>query len=70
LTGQFLSRSREYPATEGEPVALIVDGEGKVQQQMITVDRAIGDKWLITDGLKPGDRLIVEGCKKCGLAHQ
>jgi len=31
---------------------------------MITVDRAIGDKWLITDGLKPGDRLIVEGMQK------
>ncbi len=49
---------------KGNPVALIVDGEGKVQQQMITVDRAIGDKWLITDGLKPGDRLIVEGMQK------
>jgi membrane fusion protein (multidrug efflux system) len=49
---------------KGNPVALIVDGEGKVQQRMITVDRAIGDKWLITDGLKPGDRLIVEGMQK------
>jgi membrane fusion protein (multidrug efflux system) len=49
---------------KGNPTALIVDGEGKVQQRMITVDRAIGDKWLITDGLKPGDRLIVEGMQK------
>jgi membrane fusion protein (multidrug efflux system) len=49
---------------KGNPVALIVDGEGKVRQRMITVDRAIGDKWLITDGLKPGDRLIVEGMQK------
>ena len=49
---------------KGNPLALIVDGEGKVQQRMITVDRAIGDKWLITDGLKPGDRLIVEGMQK------
>ena len=49
---------------KGNPVTLIVDGESKVQQRMITVDRAIGDKWLITDGLKPGDRLIVEGMQK------
>ncbi len=49
---------------KGNPVALIVDGEGKVQQRMISVDRAVGDKWLITDGLKPGDRLIVEGMQK------
>jgi len=49
---------------KGNPVALIVDGSGKVQQRMITVDRAIGDKWLVSEGLKPGDRLIVEGIQK------
>jgi membrane fusion protein, multidrug efflux system len=49
---------------KGNPLALIVDAEGKVQQQMITVDRAIGDKWLVSSGLKPGDRVIVEGVQK------
>lgn len=49
---------------KGNPVALIVDAEGKVQQRMITVDRAIGDKWLVTSGLKPGDQVIVEGIQK------
>ena len=38
--------------------------QGKVEQRMITIDRAIGDKWLVTSGLKPGDRLIVEGSQK------
>jgi membrane fusion protein (multidrug efflux system) len=50
--------------TKGNPVALVVDGGGKVQQRMITVDRAIGDKWLVSSGLAPGDRLIVEGSQK------
>jgi membrane fusion protein (multidrug efflux system) len=45
---------------KGNPVALIVDAEDKVQQQAITVDRAIHDKWLVSSGLKPGDRLIIE----------
>ncbi len=27
----------------------------------MTVDRPTGDKWIVTSGLKPGDRLIVEG---------
>ena len=27
----------------------------------MTVDRPVGDKWIVTGGLKPGDRLIVEG---------
>ena len=49
---------------KGNPLALIVDAESKVQQRMLTVDRAIGDKWLVTSGLAPGDRVIVEGLQK------
>jgi membrane fusion protein, multidrug efflux system len=49
---------------KGNPVALIVDPKGKVQQRMITVDRAIGEKWLVSSGLVPGDQLIVEGIQK------
>jgi membrane fusion protein (multidrug efflux system) len=49
---------------KGNPVALVVDGEGKVQQRMITVDRAIGDRWLVASGLAPGERVIVEGAQK------
>lgn len=49
---------------KGNPVALIVNGEGKVEARIVTIDRAIGDKWLITQGLKTGDRLIVEGVQK------
>ena len=49
---------------KGNPLALIVDAEGKVQQQAITVDRTIGDKWLVASGLKPGDQVIVEGRQK------
>jgi len=49
---------------KGNPVALIVDGSGKVQQRMLTLDRAIGDRWLVNEGLNPGDHLIVEGSQK------
>jgi len=49
---------------KGNPVILIVDAEGKVQQRSITLDRAIGDKWLVSSGLAPGERLIVEGVQK------
>ena len=49
---------------KGNPLALIVDAESKVQQRMLTVDRAIDDKWLVTSGLAPGDRVIVEGLQK------
>ncbi len=41
-----------------------MDAEGKVQQRMLTLDRPIGDKWLVSAGLAPGDRVIVEGVQK------
>jgi membrane fusion protein (multidrug efflux system) len=49
---------------KGNPVALIVGAEGKAQQRMLRLDRAIGDKWLVTSGLAPGDHVIVEGLQK------
>jgi len=49
---------------KGNPFALIVDGSGKVQQRTITVDRAIGDRWLVASGLATGERVIVEGAQK------
>jgi membrane fusion protein (multidrug efflux system) len=49
---------------KGNAVALIVDSSGKVAQRILTVDRAVGDKWLVSSGLAPGDRVIVEGAQK------
>jgi len=49
---------------KGEPLALIVDDAGTVQQRLLTLHRAIGNQWLVASGLAPGDRLIVEGMMK------
>ena len=49
---------------KGEAVALIVDASGNVEQRTVTAERAIGSSWIVTSGLKPGDRLIVEGTDK------
>jgi membrane fusion protein (multidrug efflux system) len=49
---------------KGNPIALIVEADGKVQQRKLTLDRPIGDKWLVSSGLAPGDSLIVEGLLK------
>jgi membrane fusion protein, multidrug efflux system len=46
---------------KGQPTALVVDPDNTVELRTITTDRAIGDQWLVTSGLKPGDRVIVEG---------
>jgi membrane fusion protein (multidrug efflux system) len=49
---------------KGDPTALVVDDKGFARLHLLKVARAIGDKWLVTDGLKPGDKLIVEGLQK------
>ncbi|EFK10731.1 Multidrug resistance protein MexA [delta proteobacterium NaphS2] len=46
---------------KGNPYALVVDAEGKVGLHMLTLERAMGDRWLVSAGLAPGDRVIVEG---------
>ena len=46
---------------KGDPFAWIVDQDGLAQIRKLVLDRAIGDKWLVTQGLVAGDRLIVEG---------
>lgn len=46
---------------KGEPYAFVVDQEGKVGMKMLTLEREIGDHWLVTAGLAAGDRVIVEG---------
>ena len=47
--------------TKGDPVAMLVDTEGNVQQRLLTLERAIGDQWLVSSGLSGGERVIVEG---------
>jgi len=49
---------------KGNPVAMIVDASGEAQPRMLTLDRAIGDQWLVTAGLAPGDRVIIEGLQR------
>ena len=46
---------------KGEPVALVVDADGKVEQRLLKAERTAGNAWLVEEGLAEGDRLITEG---------
>ncbi|MCF4165719.1 efflux RND transporter periplasmic adaptor subunit [Zavarzinia compransoris] len=48
----------------GQASAMVVGEGDKVEPRVVVADRAIGDKWLVTSGLKPGDRVIVDGLQK------
>lgn len=49
---------------KGTPIVMIVDSNNTVQQRVITIDRVLGDKWLVKSGIKAGERIIVEGLQK------
>ncbi|MFZ2643244.1 MAG: efflux RND transporter periplasmic adaptor subunit [Verrucomicrobiia bacterium] len=49
---------------KGNPVVLVVDKNSKVEQRKLGLDRVIGDQWLVSSGLAPNDRVIVEGIQK------
>jgi membrane fusion protein (multidrug efflux system) len=49
---------------QGQPTALIVDKDNKVEPRILVADRAIGTNWLVTKGIAEGDRVIVEGVQK------
>ncbi|ERT14447.1 multidrug transporter [Photorhabdus temperata J3] len=48
----------------GEATVMVVGKDEKVEPRVITASQAIGDKWLVTSGLKTGDRVIVTGLQK------
>ncbi|CRY54936.1 MULTISPECIES: efflux RND transporter adaptor subunit AcrA [Yersinia] len=48
----------------GEATAMVVGADDKVELRTLVANQAIGDKWLVTEGLKAGDRVIVSGLQK------
>ncbi|MFZ3208987.1 MAG: efflux RND transporter periplasmic adaptor subunit [Geobacteraceae bacterium] len=49
---------------KGDAVVLVVGAGEKVEQRPIKVARTVGDNWLVSEGLKEGDRVILDGLQK------
>ena len=47
----------------GQPVVTLVGADNQLQQRIVTAPRTMGDNWLVTDGLKPGDKIVVEAAQ-------
>lgn len=46
---------------KGEPTVLVVGADGKVLQKPVELAEAVGDQWMVTKGLNPGEKVVVEG---------
>ncbi|MEN3112500.1 efflux RND transporter periplasmic adaptor subunit [Uliginosibacterium paludis] len=50
--------------TKGEATVMLAMPDGQFMPKVIQTEKAIGDKWLVSDGLKAGDQVIVEGLQR------
>ena len=48
----------------GAATVMLVTADNKVEARTIKLGQAIQDKWTVTDGLKAGDIVIMEGLQK------
>jgi membrane fusion protein, multidrug efflux system len=48
----------------GEASALVIGADSKVERRSVKVDRAIGDRWQVIEGLRSGDQVIIDGLQR------
>jgi membrane fusion protein, multidrug efflux system len=47
--------------THGDPTVLVAGQDNTASLRVIQTGQAVGDQWVVTDGLKPGERVLVDG---------
>ena len=47
----------------GQPTVLVVGNDGRLQLRTLTAPRTVGTDWLVTAGVRPGDRVVVSGAQ-------
>jgi len=62
--GALLVPQRAVIELQGSHQVAVVDSDNKVSIRPVTVAERVGRFWIVTDGLKPGDRVVVEGLLK------
>lgn len=60
----LLSQQAVTYNAQGQPTALVVGAEDKIELRVLQVSRSVGNQWQVVDGLQAGDRVVVEGLQK------
>ena len=50
--------------SKANPIVTLLQEDNSIKKQMITIERAIGNKWLVTNGISNNDKIIIEGLNK------
>lgn len=48
---------------KGNPTVLVIGAQNKLEMRSIVAPRTVGDAWLVTSGLKAGDKVVVDGAQ-------
>jgi membrane fusion protein (multidrug efflux system) len=54
----------------GVPKVLLVDPQDRISERQVTLGSAQGDRWIVSEGLAPGDRVVVEGLQHVKAGDQ
>lgn len=49
---------------KANPIVTLVTPENKTITKIVKIERSVGNKWLILDGLEESDKIVVEGLNK------
>lgn len=63
-TGVIAIPQRAVSVADSGGTVMIVDKDGKAAVRPVELGELVGDKWIVTSGLKPGDRVIVSNLQK------
>jgi RND family efflux transporter MFP subunit len=62
--GALLVPQKAVTELQGSQQVAVVTSDDKVSIRLVTVGDQVGDLWIVTGGLKPGERVVVEGLQK------
>lgn len=54
----------------GVPKVLVVDTQARVSERQVVLGSVQGDRWLVSEGLAPGERVVVEGLQHVKAGDQ
>ncbi|MFK3817927.1 efflux RND transporter periplasmic adaptor subunit [Pseudomonas sp. NPDC089407] len=54
----------------GVPKVLVVDAQARVSDRQVVLGSAQGDRWIVSEGLAPGERVVIEGLQHVKAGDQ
>ena len=62
--GALLVPQKAVSELQGSQQVAVVTNESKVSIRVVTLGDQVGDFWIVANGLKPGERVVIEGLQK------